>query len=56
MEVITTLRCNSFIGMNFAVLEFVQGDGAWLLDENGEPVRPAILWNDTRREQFRRKN
>ena len=25
-----------------------QGDGAWLLDENGEPLRPAILWNDTR--------
>lgn len=25
-----------------------QGDGAWLLDEYGKPVRPAILWNDTR--------
>lgn len=25
-----------------------QGDGAWLLDENAEPVGPAILWNDAR--------
>lgn len=25
-----------------------QGDGAWLLGENGRPVRPAVLWNDTR--------
>lgn len=25
-----------------------QGDGVWGLDESGNPVRPAILWNDTR--------
>lgn len=25
-----------------------QGDGAWLIDRNGEPIRPAILWNDAR--------
>ncbi|GAQ25911.1 carbohydrate kinase [Tepidanaerobacter syntrophicus] len=25
-----------------------QGDGAWLLDTNCNPVRSAILWNDTR--------
>jgi sugar (pentulose or hexulose) kinase len=25
-----------------------QGDGLWLTDGDGEPVRPAILWNDTR--------
>ena len=25
-----------------------QGDGLWPIDENGAPVRPAILWNDTR--------
>ncbi len=25
-----------------------QGDGMWGLDAEGEPVRPAILWNDTR--------
>ncbi len=25
-----------------------QGDGLWLLDENKEPVRNAILWNDQR--------
>lgn len=25
-----------------------QGEGAWLLDEDKKPIRPAILWNDTR--------
>jgi sugar (pentulose or hexulose) kinase len=25
-----------------------QGDGAWLLDADGEPIRPAILWLDGR--------
>ena len=25
-----------------------QGDGVWLLDAGGRPVRPAILWNDAR--------
>jgi sugar (pentulose or hexulose) kinase len=25
-----------------------QGDGLWPIDQNGVPVRPAILWNDTR--------
>ena len=25
-----------------------QGDGAWLIDAAGEPVGPAILWNDGR--------
>lgn len=25
-----------------------QGDGAWILDENHQPVRRAVLWNDTR--------
>jgi sugar (pentulose or hexulose) kinase len=25
-----------------------QGDGLWPLDRAGRPVRPAILWNDTR--------
>ncbi|WP_136661599.1 FGGY-family carbohydrate kinase [Nitratireductor sp. XY-223] len=25
-----------------------QGDGLWLLDEQGRPVRDAILWNDQR--------
>lgn len=25
-----------------------QGDGAWLVDDEGEPVRPAVLWNDAR--------
>jgi erythritol kinase (D-erythritol 1-phosphate-forming) len=25
-----------------------QGDGCWLVDEDGEPVGPAALWNDAR--------
>jgi xylulokinase len=25
-----------------------QGDGAWLMDADGRPVRPAVLWNDGR--------
>lgn len=25
-----------------------QGEGCWLIDENGLPIRNAILWNDTR--------
>lgn len=25
-----------------------QGDGCWLVDANGQPVRDAILWNDAR--------
>lgn len=25
-----------------------QGDGAWIINAKGEPVRPAILWNDGR--------
>jgi hypothetical protein len=25
-----------------------QGDGCWLIDEAGEPVRNAILWSDSR--------
>jgi len=25
-----------------------QGDGAWLVDADGRPVRPAVLWNDGR--------
>lgn len=28
-----------------------QGDGAWIIDQKGEPVRSAILWNDGRASQ-----
>ena len=28
-----------------------QGDGTWLVDRAGEPVRPAILWSDGRTAQ-----
>lgn len=27
-----------------------QGDGCWLVDGDGRPVRPAMLWNDARAE------
>lgn len=29
-----------------------QGDGCWLIDDAGEPVGPAILWNDGRAAAF----
>ncbi len=29
-----------------------QGDGLWLTDPAGTPVRPAILWNDTRTKEL----
>lgn len=29
-----------------------QGDGVWALDQAGNPVRPAILWNDTRSKEL----
>ncbi|MGI5132135.1 FGGY family carbohydrate kinase [Pseudonocardia sp. CA-107938] len=31
-----------------AVALTAQGDGAWLVDRGGRPVRPAVLWNDAR--------
>src|ERR1700684_745347 len=27
-----------------------QGDGCWLVDEQGQPTGPAVLWNDARKE------
>lgn len=29
-----------------------QGDGCWLIDEKGEPVRDAILWSDSRTDEI----
>ncbi|MFC6825271.1 FGGY-family carbohydrate kinase [Halopelagius fulvigenes] len=29
-----------------------QGDGCWLVDERGDPVRPAILWSDGRANSY----
>ncbi|XVH33116.1 FGGY-family carbohydrate kinase (plasmid) [Haloferacaceae archaeon DSL9] len=29
-----------------------QGDGCWLIDEAGDPVRPAILWSDGRASEY----
>ena len=31
-----------------AIALTAQGDGAWLVDRVGRPVRPAVLWNDAR--------
>ena len=33
-----------------------QGDGMWPIDKDGEPVRNAILWNDTRTKYLTIKN
>lgn len=33
-----------------------QGDGLWPVDEKGEPVRNAILWNDTRTKRMKLEN
>lgn len=33
-----------------------QGDGLWAVDKNGEPVRNAILWNDTRTKRMKIDN
>ena len=29
-----------------------QGDGCWLIDDDGEPARPAILWSDGRASEY----
>src|SRR5437588_506274 len=43
---------NEITGQSGAELEGVvttaQGDGCWLIDAEGRPVGPAILWNDGR--------
>lgn len=31
-----------------AISVTAQGDGAWMIDETGKPVRNAVLWNDGR--------
>lgn len=33
-----------------------QGDGLWAIDKDGNPVRNAILWNDTRTKHLRLEN
>lgn len=29
-----------------------QGDGCWLIDDDGNPIRPAILWSDSRASEY----
>jgi erythritol kinase (D-erythritol 1-phosphate-forming) len=37
------------LDQNVELLAFTgQGDGCWLVDENGRPTGPAVLWNDAR--------
>ncbi|HEY0816489.1 MAG TPA: FGGY family carbohydrate kinase [Pseudonocardia sp.] len=48
--VVATVRA-AISGMSWQVQALAvtaQGDGAWLVDGAGEPVRPAVLWNDAR--------
>jgi sugar (pentulose or hexulose) kinase len=33
-----------------------QGDGLWAIDKEGDPVRNAILWNDTRTKHLKLEN
>lgn len=52
-QVVTALTSlysrNKAIWQNICALGVcAQGDGAWPIDKNGNPVRNAILWNDTR--------
>lgn len=35
-------------GVVDAVCVTAQGDGCWLVDADGQPTRPAVLWNDAR--------
>lgn len=49
-EVVNTLRENNIDTWDniCAIGICAQGDGMWPIDKDGEPVRNAILWNDTR--------
>jgi xylulokinase/erythritol kinase len=38
-------------GVTFVAVT-AQGDGCWLVDDAGDPVRPAMLWNDNRSAPF----
>ena len=46
-RVIRSVAQRSTGSIDFLALT-AQGDGCWLVDAHGEPVRPAILWNDNR--------
>lgn len=46
--VVTAVREAAAAGPVRALAVTAQGDGAWLVDHGGRPVRPAVLWNDAR--------
>lgn len=46
-RVIHAVAARSPDGVDLLALT-AQGDGCWLVDAHGEPLRPAILWNDNR--------
>ncbi len=50
LVVLKGLRDTSPVGFEqiIAVGLSAQGEGAWIIDKDGVPVRNAILWNDTR--------
>ena len=50
IETITEVVHDSGVDVNkiIAIGLSGQGEGAWLIDENGTPVQDAIIWSDTR--------
>jgi len=46
-RVISRVAARSPEPIDFVALT-AQGDGCWLIDDAGRPVRPAMLWNDNR--------
>ena len=41
-------RLTSHIILLFGRVRELQGDGTWLIDDEGRPVAPALLWLDSR--------
>lgn len=50
IRTLNDLMVNSDVSKNdiIAIGLTAQGDGCWMIDKNGEPVRNAILWSDGR--------
>lgn len=46
-RVVSAVAARSSEPIDFLAIT-AQGDGCWLIDEHGEPVRSALLWNDNR--------
>lgn len=49
ITVLALFKRNSYLWKKITAIGVcAQGDGAWMIDEKHDPVRNAILWNDTR--------